>query len=289
MLWPVRLLIALTALLFAAAPAWAQCPCVSSPCTIPAIGTSTYDDGYMDVANAGTYNLAHTGPPDSLQTALTTDAIGQIFSGGVYSLPRTFLAFDTRPGVCLPLGANIQSAQLQVMLNTDGSISSDFTIQARDYNWTGPLSLISGDFSQCIGAPFDNNICTTGTDCAAVNSYSTSSSLSTAWVQTAYNANARTQYCLVSNRDVNQNIPTGFEYVYIYSANASAGQVPNLVLQYVAGTPTQTSPPTATRTFTPPPPTNTPLVTPTPLPSCYPNETPPCAPRCSEPGPTPGP
>jgi hypothetical protein len=263
------------------APAWAQSGtfnALSTDCTLYGSDT-TY-------ATAGT---TYAGNDDT--TTVTTS--GQDRSAAVFDRYRLFLDFDVSTGAGgPPSGATITSMTLTCTMSATSSFTStnNFDVQIRDFPWTAPLLTNAvTNYANCINpsnAPLDPvspvfcNPSGAGgaTVCSASGTVVTSGPLSTSYVTPGAAAHAR--FCLTSSRDASGTSPPNSpgQTEYVGWKTSESGVPCQLALSWFTG-PTPTPSPTITQTAT-----HTPNTTPTPLPTCYANETPPCAPRCLQPG-----
>ena len=91
-------------------------------------------DGYLECTNA-TYATARSGGGTlTSDTSAATITVGQ-YHDTTYYVEEAFLSFDTSSVVGVAT-----SAVLSLYLNTDGSTSADFTINARAYDWGSSLT-----------------------------------------------------------------------------------------------------------------------------------------------------
>lgn len=180
-------------------------------------------DGWISYAKPAAYPPDTTGTP----TVDTNDAfgrVGQVFVGGIYIVYRTYVSFDTS---ALDDDALISSAVLQLKTESDNS-ATDFYVQ------------IYGDSQPIWGASLETADWGCGTD------------FLTQWDSTNYvdetyvnfdisteqiNKAGRTQFEIISNRELDDTTPTGEEYVDFHSAD-STGNEPKLVVTYTVEGPT---------------------------------------------------
>jgi parallel beta-helix repeat protein len=189
--------------------------------------TASGDDGHVYGRNADYLTARSTAFASENTTASVT--IGQKYQlfPAYYFVYRTFLKFDTS---VIPLDANISSASLKIYGYQDYS-STDFDIRIQ--GWTGDTPINTGDYNQY--------------DSSNNGNISTSSFVTGGWNTipiTNYGILKReswTKICLRSNRDVDSTVPTGNEYITIYTYDQGASYAPYLEINYTAPLPKYSS------------------------------------------------
>lgn len=104
--------------------------------------TTDNSDGHIQSANT-TYATARSGSTLGVLATSTTMTIGQQISAGTYTCRQVFLAFNTSG-----LSTEYVVTALRVRFNNNGGNGTGFTLQARPYAWTAPLTTadwVSGD------------------------------------------------------------------------------------------------------------------------------------------------
>ena len=141
-----------------------------------------------------------------------------------YRIRRGFLFFDTSE---LPSNAYIENATLSLYKYSDYS-TTDFVITVQDGQPDYPHDpLAEGDYNKSCysgdGGGLDTIDFVNGTNNITLTELG--------WI----NISGRTMFCLRSSRDINGAMPTGNEYVNVYSANAPDvpdSYLPKLTISY---------------------------------------------------------
>lgn len=198
---------------------------MASPETI--FGGSTF--ARISCADA-TYATAQSGA--GTLTAFTsgnTQALGQYLNAGTYNCHQMFLEFDTS---VIPSGATVTAATLSVYVSNDYS-TTDFTIQARAYDWGASLG--TGDF--IAGANLTNYTLLASKSTAgglATNAYTALTSEAAFLSAVNKGAGATTRLFLSSNRQEGEGTqPSGLESLVLFTP-AATGETydPKLVITY---------------------------------------------------------
>jgi hypothetical protein len=189
---------------------------------------STSSDGYIYNSNSN-YNTAWTASTGTISSTATYLSIGQ---SKVASLPpdyrvyRGFLPFNTSS---LPSNAIIDNATLSLYKKDDYS-TTDFTITIQNGQPTYPHNpLQAGDYAKSHYSGNGGGLNTS----RFVNGRNNITLANLNWI----NKTGTTKLCLRSSRDINGTIPTGSEYVNVYSANAmdpmpDVSYKPKLIITY---------------------------------------------------------
>lgn len=151
--------------------------------------------------------------------------IGQQLNAGSYTCYETFLDFDTS---AIPDAATITAVTLRLYGSADSS-TTDFTIEAREYDWGATLE--TGDWIG--GANLGDytllgSLSTVGFSTSGYNTFAEESTN----FQTAINKTGVTRIVLCSSRHRVGNTPSGTEFVTIVTADGSSGQRPELEVTY---------------------------------------------------------
>jgi len=183
-------------------------PVVQVHATTTEYGTGTSaNDGYVYGKNtdyATAQSTAFVG--DNSGTTIT---VGQKILTSNYYVQRGFLQFDTS---ALGSTAIISSAALNLNCSSD-SDTTTFTLQVR--SWTGSTPIDTGDY-----ASYGSTIYAT----KASTLFSAKAWTSTAFTDTTcISKTSTTKLCLISNRDIGSNEPTGNEFLGFYTYDDTTG------------------------------------------------------------------
>lgn len=198
------------------------------PITLDPDFSGSTADGYVYGYNAS-YSTARSTSNNFSSTV--NNNIGQGFFSDTHHTYRAFLKFDTSN---IPDSDAITQVNLKLTVGTDNS-GTDFDVQIVKQNWSAqdPLSNTNREtaYDNCLSGTADDNIWQ-NTSNVSVGSTYTSGNLDTSWI----NKLGNTYYSLRSSRDVSATVPTGLEFISIYSAEATtASYRPVLVVVYSGG------------------------------------------------------
>jgi hypothetical protein len=185
---------------------------------------SLSDDGYI-YSSSTTYSTAWNATSGTVDSSATYISIGQKRQAGIptstYSIYRGFVLFDTS---ALPSNAYIDNATLS-LYNKDDYSTTDFTLTIQNGQPTYPyIPLQTGDYAKSHYSGDGGDLSTTN----FVNGRNNITLTNTSWI----NGNGTTKLCLRSSRDINGNIPTGYEYVNVYATNGENQYIPKLIIVY---------------------------------------------------------
>jgi len=186
---------------------------------------SSSNDGYIYNSNTN-YNTARnasTGTISSTAISMNVGQYKQINFPITYFIDRGFLFFNT---TTLPSSAYIDNATLSLYKQSDSS-TTDFLITVQNGQPTYPHSpLQSGDYYykdySGNGGTLNTNSFGNGYNNIYLNSDGKSWMTKTGW----------TKLCLRSSRDINDNTPTGNEFISVYTNEKGSGYQPKLVITY---------------------------------------------------------
>ncbi len=188
---------------------------------------STASDGEVQSRNT-TYSTARAGSTLSVFSASTVATVGQELDAGTYFCYESFLSFDTS---AIGASATVSAVDLDIYLTSDFS-TTDFTINARTFDWSSG-GLTTGDYVAGASLSANTLLATCATSgIGATGSYKTFASQ--AAFLTAPNLKTGTVYIvLASSRLEGNNTPTGTEYIFFSTADASGTtQDPKLTVTY---------------------------------------------------------
>lgn len=204
----------------------------SYPVVIDPNFTGHTDDGYV-YGDGAIYSTARS---DSVGFDISFDSstVGQyywlIFTD-YYLVSRNAFRFNTST---ILSSVTINTVNLKLYLRSDAS-DTDFDVQIVDLNWSAPITAGNREafFENCLSGTTDQ--VWINTNGKSLDTLYTSPNLSTASVT----KEGYTGYCLRSSRDKNNNTPTGFEYVSIYSADwtGDSTYLPVLAVTYTISPP----------------------------------------------------
>jgi hypothetical protein len=184
---------------------------------------STSSDGYLYNSNAN-YNTAQSASTGTIDNTGTFISIGQKKTAGpptLYYVYRGFVFFNT---TSLPLNAYIDSATLSVYKKDDYS-TTDFDITIQNGQQTYPHDpMQTGDYYKNF---YGGNGGTLSTSKFS-SGYNDIPMTSLNWITKG----GTTKLCLRSSRDISGNVPTGNEYVNVYSSEFLGMCGPKLVVVY---------------------------------------------------------
>jgi hypothetical protein len=185
---------------------------------------STYPSN--DCRMHGTTNYSYNKTPDSMPDTTdcdgveqTTLEVGQYYTDPSYGIDRPVLKFDTSSLHDL---AEISDVRLGLTVQAIYHLNTHFTVQVVYFDWSDYEGM--ADYNDdlklawmgCINTSSYNNW--QATNSLAVNTtYESSDALSNTWVVKT----GETYFCLRSNRDYDDNVPTNYEKLYIYSEDQS--------------------------------------------------------------------
>lgn len=169
------------------------------------------------------YLTARTG--SSVTLFSSSPIVGQTISGADSRVYEAFLSFDTSS---IPDTATITSATLSLDGISDSS-TTDFTIQARLYDWG--TAVTTGDWvaGESLSAlPLLATFATAGGFGTGYNDFT-----SEATFKDNISKTGETRIILCSSRTVNGNAPGGAEFVtFNFSDAAGTSEDPKLVVEY---------------------------------------------------------
>ena len=196
-----------------------------APDSVEIVGSTA--DGYVNGIDANYATARNTSY--SYEIAGTFFAVGQKYTiTPLYFVYRSFLKFDTNS---IPDAATITQVNLRMVCTSDYS-ATDFDVQIVKQDWSGqdPLSDANREaaYDNCLAGTQDDSIWRNTLGMYPVTQY-TSGNLDTSWV----NKTGNTYYSLRSNRDKDNNAPSGNEHIYLASANhATPSYRPTLIVYY---------------------------------------------------------
>lgn len=174
----------------------------------------------------------------SANTTTSTQDVGQRLSGSTYSCWELFFRYDMIGGG-IPAGSVATAASFKFTIRADGS-TTDFTIEARDYDWGA--SLTTADWvagSALSGKQLLASISTSGiANPFTMTNYVSGTDKLLDAVNAALAGDGILKILLCSDRHGAGTTPTGQENMRLYM-NESATNVPELSVTYPdAGHPT---------------------------------------------------
>lgn len=171
---------------------------------------SSASDNYLFNNNAS-YATARTAATGSLGGG-TSAAIGQNFSGGLYTPYRAGFYFNTSG---IPDDAVVTAANLHLYGMSDSSTTAEFDLVIRSGQPTYPHDPMAvGDYLYTQYAGDGGSINTTSFVTAAYNTIPLNAT-GLEWI----NVTGTTKLMVISSRDINGNTPTGAEMVLVYTTD----------------------------------------------------------------------
>lgn len=184
---------------------------------------SDSDDTYLFNTNP-VYLTAHDSATGTSNSDFHSVSVGQYILL-IYIVSRGVLYFDTSS---IPLGSEIISAKLTLVLSTDNS-ATDFDVVIQNGMPTYPskpavatdflYSYYSGDGGSintsalpAVGNPFDIDL----------------NDIGLGWI----NKGGITKFMFRSSRDISSTPPTGLELIYFYAFDTGAPYIPKLTVEY---------------------------------------------------------
>lgn len=169
-------------------------------------------DGIIAGTNA-TYSTARS-TSSANNTTGTFHNTGQRLSGGIYTVWRAFLTFDTSS---IDDGDTVSAASLYVKAQGDTS-DTDFNLQVYRYAWADTLS--SNQEANYDGA-YGGSATLEGTLRSTASGWTAGTYYSMAVDAAGINKTGNSRYTMASSRDIGNNTPGGNEYVNWYTADQS--------------------------------------------------------------------
>lgn len=185
---------------------------------------STSSDGYIYKTGAVYSTVRTSVSGDSLTNTTTSLYLGQSYGGGVYSIYKSYVYFNTSP---IPDAENIVSAWLRLYGMDDWS-DTDFSITIQNGQPIYPHDpLILSDYNMTLYSGDGGAFNTTGFITTGYNDIEFSTT-GLGWI----NVTGMTKLCLRSSREIAGNTPTGSEHLRVYAMEVGSSQEPELVVQY---------------------------------------------------------
>lgn len=183
------------------------------------------NEGYIGGSNAS-YTTAHSTSTSSTLNNLLGYRVGQLLTGGVYYIYRSYTIFDTSG---IPDTTDILASNIYLYAYQDSSGSNDFDVHIYRYSYPTPISSNREEvYDEAFGssAIFEGTLLNTSG--MSINTYY-NMSVNTASI----NLTGNTQYSIVGSRDVSSLAATGTEYVYFYGAEQTGTTLdPYLYITY---------------------------------------------------------
>jgi hypothetical protein len=182
------------------------------------------NDGYISNSNTN-YNTAWNASIGTVDSFASYLSIGQKKAGypiATYSVYRGFVLFNTS---ALPSNAFLDNAILSLYTSNDYS-ATDFLLTIQNGQPTYPHNpLQAQDYAK---SHYSGNGGSANT-ANFVNRCNNITLTNLSWI----NTEGITKLCLRSSRDINGTVPSGNEYINIYSANTpTAEYIPKLIITY---------------------------------------------------------
>jgi hypothetical protein len=187
-------------------------------------------DGYIG-AGTSTYAAAHANANQMSSTEVNIP-IGQ-YGGGWFGVYRGYLEFNTSG---IDDAATVTQANLYMTAYWDLTSSTDFTVRIHKYNWGSPIGYGNWqtNYDDILASTYDANW--RNTSGMSLNTPYSSSNLDTTWIQKGA---TKTQYGLLSDRDLAATEPTGDEYMSVHSQESTTQAYrPYLSITTSGGVPT---------------------------------------------------
>jgi hypothetical protein len=160
-------------------------------------------------------------------TGTPTDSAYQIYLGqsfylAAYTVHRSAIYFDTS---VIPTGATINSANLSIMLSSDFS-DTDYNITIQNGQPTYPhRPAVAADYYYARYSGDGGSLNTSG---LSVDTYYNITLSQLSWISLT----GDTKLMLRSSNDINNIAPTGWELVYLWSADKGESHAPRLYVEY---------------------------------------------------------
>lgn len=199
-------------------------PATKADVTVTRVFTASTSDGHIWYNNTD-YNAAH----DAYEGFISYDyvlPVGQRIISGSFFIYRSYIFFDTS---ALPANIQITSAVLSLYVDTDFT-DIDFNVTICNAPPTYPhMPLQSIDYHYNFYSVTGGN---ESTSTAPLGGYwnVTFSANGLNWIQKS----GVTKLCLMSSRDINRDVPSGypFEEIRFYSADMGVDYAPKLYVTY---------------------------------------------------------